>query len=195
MRFEQKKGRGARRQYCPEHSKERKRDKDRARPKGGHVPKDYYQCCLDAKAANPRRRICDQHKQWRAWYRLDLAEGTEQRAEDNDDNLADIVWSQRFRLTFNHPDDYLIPDPELEWTLAGVKSGYDAKGERQARGYLAAAPDRERKAASANMPKPQDVGYWQKVCAERRRWHKSKEFRYPPQMNRGDGWLRELEPI
>src|SRR6266566_697951 len=207
-------GRGGRFKRCPEHAKARKREQDKARPKGGRIRKTYPQCCLDAQAAKVRAykggtavkaanvRKCAQHRDWRIWYRLDLAEEAEKSAEDNDDDLADIVWSQRFRITPNHPDNYLIPDPEMQvevpvegigWDdipLPSAISGYDVKAERMTRRYLALAPDRQaKKAVAPNTPEPSsDLGYWRDKCAEGRKWHKTDAFLYPPEMNRGAGW-------
>jgi hypothetical protein len=57
--------RGRPRIYCAAHAAESKRRADkarRARPAATvHIPP----CCHDARLANPRRRVCEQHKQWR----------------------------------------------------------------------------------------------------------------------------------
>ncbi len=58
-------GRGRPRKFCDAHAAESKRQANntwRARPASAVPP-----CCLDARLANPRRRICLQHQQWRRW--------------------------------------------------------------------------------------------------------------------------------
>src|SRR6266852_5776802 len=47
-------GQGARRKYCPEHSKASKKRSDKRRPDSGHTRKLYPRCCLDAHAAGVR---------------------------------------------------------------------------------------------------------------------------------------------
>jgi hypothetical protein len=60
-------GRGRPPEYCPEHAAESKRLANKAwrdRPAKAMPP-----CCRDARLANPRRRICPQHQQWRRFVR------------------------------------------------------------------------------------------------------------------------------
>ena len=79
----------------------------------------------------------------------------------------------------------------MESTRPGVKSGLDAKQEAETRRYLALAPDKEKpwyEPSIAEPEPPSDLGYWRDKCAEGRRWHKNKEFRYAPEMNRGGEW-------
>jgi hypothetical protein len=61
----QQAGRGRPRKYCDDHAAESKRQSNKAwrdKPtEDVHIPP----CCLDARMANPRRRICEQHQQWR----------------------------------------------------------------------------------------------------------------------------------
>jgi len=164
------------------------------------------------KAANVR--VCGQHQQWRAFYRLGrgqfLAVEAELRAEDNSDQLAEIWASERFRITASNPDGYFTPDPSMQievpsggvgWDgipLPSAKSGYDAQREAETRQYLALAPNGQSKVSAdrgeANEPDPL-IAYWRDRCAEGRRWHKEEAFRYPPEMNRGAGWCAKLIPI
>ena len=212
-------GRGRPPEYCPEHARANTRRLNKARPGGGHKRKSYPLCCLDAQAAKVRAykggrlvktanvRVCEQHQQWRAWYRLDMTEEADKRAEANDDDLAEVIRSHRFRLTFDHPDGYFIPDPEIQvevpvddigWEdipMPSAISGYDAKVERMTRRYLAAAPLMfvPAKVPGENEPLPPlGIGDWRDRCAEGRRWHKTEAFRYSPEMNRGGGWCAKL---
>jgi hypothetical protein len=206
-------GRGRPPKYCPDHAKASKQRSDKARPGSGHARKRYPQCCLDAQAARVRVRTCAQHQQWRAFYGRSRkgyqTQSSELRAEDNDPSWLGEIWqSQAYRITVNHPDDYLVPDPGMEievpaetckWCgawLPPAKSGYDAELETMTRRYLALAPNGKERDDDVTIiePDPPDIGYWQKKCADGRRRHKSDAFRYPPEMNRGAGWCAKLIP-
>jgi hypothetical protein len=159
-------------------------------------------------------RVCMQHSQWRAFYRLerlgDMADDSEARAEVNDPQLTEVKLSGRFRLRMGRPDDYLVPDPSMQievpssgvgwdgiWKPA-VKSGYDAKLEAETRRHLALAPAEQKPWFEPTIAEPEPdplIGYWRDKCAEGRRWHKTDRFRYAPEMNRGAGWCAKLIPI
>jgi hypothetical protein len=91
------------------------------------------------KSANVR--VCAQHQQWRAFYARSrkrfLAQQSEARAEKNDPQLVELKRSKAFRLTMNHPDDYIVPTQRVERTPAGAKVGYDAELERKTMAWLA----------------------------------------------------------
>jgi hypothetical protein len=70
-------GRGRPKKYCRDHASASKKALDKARPKGGHVRKDYPQCCVQAQLAGvktygyhgryvKRAKVitCEQHREW-----------------------------------------------------------------------------------------------------------------------------------
>ena len=211
-------GRGRPPEYCPEHAKASRKRTDKGRPdrrSRKQYPQccldaqaakvRAYKGGARVKAANVR--TCAQHQQWRAWYGRDrrgfLAERAEEIAEESNLQVVEYKLTGAFRLSMHHPDNYFIPDPPLgiEWPsprlgwddipIPAVKSGYDAEVEAMTRRYLLLSPKRQAHAKSdtANEPAaPLDLGYWRDKCAERRRWHTSEAFRYPPEVNRGAGW-------
>jgi len=74
----------------------------------------------------------------------------------------------------------LVTPGDLECAAGRLYARGDG-GRRQRRGRDPAGP-------AVDPDQPLDIGYWRDKCAERRRWHKTEAFRYPPEMNRGGGW-------
>ena len=74
-----RKGRGRPGEYCPEHARARKREKDKARRINSRKPETIYEgilfpCCIDwQKSGRANRTICPQHKQWRAFRKQSRA--------------------------------------------------------------------------------------------------------------------------
>lgn len=64
--------RGRPKKFCAEHAKASKRKRDSIanfKRRTAGVGKRIPPCCRDARIANPRCRICAQHRQWNQWLK------------------------------------------------------------------------------------------------------------------------------
>lgn len=212
-----RKGRGRQTERCPEHVKARKAEQNKAKYERDKArilsekPETIYeeripQCCLDwRKAGRPNRKTCPQHKTWRAFirqsrdfYRTSIRLNGYSTGQDYD-TVVSLITSNRGVRVHADPDSWKPVTREdkaqdkalAEWIDKGMQDAAEMKEiyANQAARRLSHVGQHDAPPFAATAPPPPDIAYWQKVCADRRRWHKSAAFRYPPEMNRGGDWV------
>lgn len=109
-------GRGRPVKFCPEHAQARKREQDRSRFIS-REPESMYegipQCCVDWRlAGNGNRRICPQHKTWRAFirqsrdfYRTSIRHNGQSTGQDVDTIVSLIETGRGVRVSAD-PDSW-----------------------------------------------------------------------------------------